>query len=361
MALLALVSCAGARPDPWATPQRGTNYFARPMTAEWLRAARAAGIRWVRLTTAMWPAAGRDHLLGSADGYQGIPPADLAALRAQLDLAAAEGMPVVLTMLSLPGARWRQHNDYEDDLRLWSTPAFQDQTVALWRDLVTAVGDHPALLAVNVVNEPRPPSGAALSALYGRVVAAIREVRPALPVMLDVGFDAAPGSITELTPIDDPAVLYGVHLYEPWELVTWRVHKGRLGYPGPDPGGQHVDAAFLRRTLQAVADWQRRWGVPSDRIALAELGIDRRIRGAPDYLRDAICIAEHRGWHWAFYAFRDWQAMDYEVGDRPLPPGYWAAEERGEPMEPPRGPSPHWDVITAGLAGRLVCPPWERP
>lgn len=335
-----LMACAPRRTDIWASPQRGTNYFARPMTTDWLRAAPAAGVRWVRLTTAMWPAEGRDHLLGSADGYHGISPLDLAALRDQLDLAHRERMRVVLTKLSLPGARWRQHNGYEDDLRLWSDLAFQDQTVALWRDLALAVGDHPALVAVNVVNEPRPPSGAALSALYRRVLGAIREVRPALPVMLDVGTDAAPASITELVPIDDPAVLYGVHLYEPWELVTWRIHEGRLGYPGPAPKGELVDAAFLRRTLQAVADWQQRWAISPNRVVLAEFGIDRRIRGALEYLRDAICVAEHHGWHWAFYAYRDWQAMDYEVRYRPLPDGYWAAEQRGVPMDPPAARAP---------------------
>jgi hypothetical protein len=311
------------------------------------------------LTTANFPAADRDHLIGSADAYTGIPPSDLAALRGQLDLAAAEGLPVVLTMLSLPGARWRQHNGYEDDLRLYEDERFQRQSADFWRDLVSAVGDHPALVGVNVINEPRPPSGAALVDFYSRVLAAIRSVDPTLPVMLDVGTDAAPASIADFRPLDDPAVLYGVHVYEPWEFVTWRIHEGRLHYPGPDAEGRLIDDAFLRQVLRPVADWQRAWSVPDDRIVVAELGIDRRIPGAPEYLRDTICIAEQHGWHWAFFAYRGWQAMDYEIGYRPLPDGYWAAEERGEPMQPDRGPSPHFEVIRKGLLGTLgsECPP----
>ena len=53
-----------------------------------------------------WQGAGRDFLLGDADAYEGIPPADLAELRRVLDDAHAADLRVVLTTLSLPGARY---------------------------------------------------------------------------------------------------------------------------------------------------------------------------------------------------------------------------------------------------------------
>ncbi len=54
---------------------------------------------------------------------------------------------------------------------------------------------------------------------------------------------------------------------------------------------------------------------------------------------------------WAFYAFREdaWHGMDYELGTDRVPPGYWAAVERGD--EPPRigMKSPIWQALHAAL------------
>jgi hypothetical protein len=63
-----------------------------------------------------------------------------------------------------------------------------------------------------------------------------------------------------------------------------------------------------------------------------------------------IDLAEQNGWHWAFYAFRDWEAMDYELGTEPPPAAYWDAEERGEAYPLPRVPNPMFDAIQAGLS-----------
>ncbi len=334
----------------WDTPRRGANYFARPMDDEWLDAAREAGIEWVRLAPAFWPTAERDFLLGDADEYHGLQAQDLAMLREQLDLAEAHGMKVVWSMLSLPGARWRQHNGDEDDPRLWQDTAFREQAVRFWQDLVAEIGEHPALVGVNVLNEPRPLEPAQLDGFYRDVVNAIREIAPTLPILLDPGPDAEPRALAALAAIADPDVLYDVHLYEPWEFVTWRTNQGRFSYPGPDEQGRTIDRAYLASVLARDVEWQSANGVPASRIVLGEFGIDRRIGGAAEWLGDVIELAEENGWHWAFYAFRDWQAMDYELGAEPPPAAYWAAEERGEPYELPRPANPMFDAIRAGLA-----------
>lgn len=343
----------------WDTPRRGTNYFAGLLSPEWLTEAKRLGIGWVRLTTANWPThaptVGRDHLIGSADAYRGIPAEDLDALILQLDMAYASGVPVVLTMLSLPGARWRQHNDDKDDDRLWTDPAFLDQTELFFTDLTARVGHHPALVAINPLNEPRPPNASQLNRFHVRVVAAIRAVNPSLPIMLDVGFDSEPQTIEGLQPFDDPNVLYAVHFYEPWDFTTWRVNKGAYTYPGPDSRGVLVDLQFIQTMFAHVERWQRRHGVESRRVVLAEFGIDRRVGGAAQYLTDVACVAEGHRWHWAFYAFRDWQGMDYELGDAQVPPDYWEALERGESPTLPRVPNPIFGALEAALRGTLDC------
>lgn len=345
--------------DFWDKPQRGTNYFAGPLTPEWLTEARRVGIGWVRLTTANWPAAERDHLIGSADEYNGIPAADMEALISQLDLAHAHKMPVVLTMLSLPGTRWRQHNDDVNDPRLWTDPKFQDQTDQFFKALVAHVGNHPALVAINPLNEPRLLQSEQINLFNNRVVTAIREIDPDLPIMLDVGTDAEPETITNLQPIDDEHVIYAVHFYQPWDFITWRVNQGAYAYPGQDSRGIAIDPAFIQGAFEPVLRWQRDHKILDNRMVLAEFGIDRRIGGAAQYLGDVVCVAQNQGWHWAFYAFRDWQAMDYELGSAPPSPGYWDALERGESPKLARRQNPMFDALEAALRGELDCP--ENP
>ena len=357
----------------WNQPRRGANFFNRRESADRFRAASLAGTGWVRLTFSKWQGAGRDFLIGDADRFSGIPPADLGELRRQLDVAHGAGLKVVLAPLTLPGARWRQHNDNRSDFRLWRDAGWHTQAAAFWRELASALRDHPAVAGYNILNEPHPEltegeveperydfraraarvrdSAADLNALYATVVRAIRTVDARTPIVLDAGLYANPWAIAGLTPIADAAVLYAVHMYEPYVLTTLRQNKGRYAYPGTVEGVSW-DRAALERYLTPVVAWQREHRVPSSRIIVAEFGCDRRVTGAASYLADLLDIFEARGWHWAFYAFREdtWDAMDYELGDGPTPPGYWSALEAGRTPAVRRRDNPLWLVLQRGLA-----------
>ena len=71
--------------------------------------------------------------------------------------------------------------------------------------------------------------------------------------------------------------------------------------------------------------------------------------GCAQLFADTLAEVNARNWHWAVYAFREdeWDAMDYELGERRLPWAYWQAVERGEDGEAhkPRGSNPIWDVL----------------
>lgn len=350
----------------WDTPRHGANLFDRVETDARLGAAAAAGIRLVRLAPDKWETRARDFLLGDADAYQGLVPADLARLRAVLDLAHARGVRVVLTMLSLPGCRWTQNNGGVNDLRLYRDAAFQSQAVAFWRDLARALRGHPALVGYNLLNEPRPERsrdtrGFDLSGFYARVVAAVRTVDANTPIVLDASDDASPAAFARLRRLDDPSVLYALHMYEPWPFIDHR-SEGRVRYPGPvpdddAPGGSRVwSAETVDAWLDQVARWQRETGVPSSRIFAEEFGCPRTHPGAAQWLTDVLDAIERRGWHWAFYSFREdtWSAMDYELGDAPLPPGYWEAVESGHPPALVRARTPLWRILGDRFGARIV-------
>jgi hypothetical protein len=65
VAVLAPEPAPGAPPNPtgrlsfWDSPKRGANLFNQVETRERLRAAREAGLEWVRLVPDKWTGAGR--------------------------------------------------------------------------------------------------------------------------------------------------------------------------------------------------------------------------------------------------------------------------------------------------------------
>jgi endoglucanase len=381
LALALAVAIPAPAEDYWHTTRRGANLFDRTESADRLRAAAAAHIEFVRVAPNKWPAAGRDFLLGDADAFTTIPPADLTKVRAMLDWAQAAGVRVVVTTLSLPGARWRQHNGNKSDFRLWREPKYADQAEAFWRQLATALKGHPALAGYNLVNEPHaeqigggvdfwtfdfdgwrrrvartPPD---MNALYARLVHAIREVDVETPVILDCGVYATPWAMPGLATLEDPRVLYSFHMYEPYVYTTQKLNRGRFTYPGdvPDEGDgtgprRAWNASTLRKFFEPVRKWQAAHQVPANRVLVGEFGVDRRSKGAAGYLSDLVEIFEAEGWHWAFYSFREdtWDAMDYELGDGPTPPGFWEALEKGRSPTFARRDNLLFDVLKNALA-----------
>jgi len=361
----------------WDSQRKGANCQSSRVEATYWRAASAAGIEFVRLAPDGWKAAGRDFLIGNADRFEALPQADVAELRRVLDDAQAADVRVVLTMFSLPGARWKQNNGDRDDARLWHEAPYQVQAAAFWRQLAARLHDHPAIAGYDPLNEPHPERAfgyespddtdfvawsdsaagtpADLDAFNRSIVAAIRAADPTTPIFLEGGFHANPEGLARLLPLDDPAVLYSFHFYEPWNYTTFRVNRGRYAYPGRMPGGwdgptSAWTAEELHARVRCVVEWQRTHDVPSRRVAALEFGVDRRVDGAQAYLQDLVATLNSNDWHWAFYAFRQdgaWGGMDYELGTGPQDPRIWDAESRGEPVErfKKRRDNPLWRVL----------------
>lgn len=345
----------------WDVQRKGGNSFNEtPPDTAYFKALAATGATWVRLTFSKWKGEGRDFLLGDADRYDGIPKKDLATLRRVLDAAQAAGLKVVLAPLSLPGARWAQQNGGKFDDRLWSDPAFAGQAARFWSDLATALKDHPAIAAYNILNEPAPEKTTGLAengampdleawqkqhsggprdlpALYTRIIAAIRAVDPVTPVMVDGGYYANPRMLASWpAPLSDERVLYAFHMYEPYDATSVPNMKRAtpLRYPGVKTayaGGElRWDKAAVAAHVGTAFDWAAAHGVKPNRIVAAEFGCMRLWADCGAYLRDVTDAVDARGGHWAFYAFREdvWDGMDYEL-PASLKPGrfYWLTEQ----------------------------------
>ena len=238
----------------WDAQRKGANRFADRPSEQWIADAVAANIRLVRLAPASWKGEGRDFLIGDADEFKGIPQGDFDQLKAWLDKADAAGIKVVITMLSLPGDRWRQQNGNEPDFRLWRDSRYHAQAAAFWKDLAGRLAGHPAVVGYDILNEPFPErstkfagtdakaieewyakvqgTSADLNLFYATVAAAIREVDKETPIVLACGSWADPRFISYLKPLKDDRVVYSFHMYEPFAFTNLKQNNGRFAYPG---------------------------------------------------------------------------------------------------------------------------------
>ena len=363
LALFAPLATAADLIEFWNTPRHGGNSFNRlPPDQAYFDALSHYGATWVRLSYDKWQPAKRDFLLGDADAYQGLPAADLATLRATLDRAHQAGLKVVIAPLSLPGMRWSQSNQGHFDDRLWQDKRYWSQAAAFWRDMARELKGHPAIGAYNLINEPAPEKQSGLDEhadlaqmqqwyvqeqggardlplMYRQLIAAIREEDTDTPIMVDAGWYAAADAFGYWpTPLEDPRVLYSVHMYEPYAATSApnMTLEHPIAYPGPAPFAgqtQQWDGQRVNRYLQQPLAWADAMGLPRSRLVVGEFGCMRRLPGCRQYLEDVLTVLDRHQLHWAFYSFREdsWDGMDYELGSAKVPWRYWQAIEKGVP------------------------------
>lgn len=386
--LLALSLCSAASAADligfWDQTQRGGNSFNRlPPDQAYFDALKGYGASWVRLSYDKWKPARRDFLIGSADDYRGLEAQDLAVLKASLDRAHRAGLKVVVTPLSLPLMRWKQNNGDRFDDRIWESRDNWRPAARFWRDLAAELKDHPAVAAYNLINEPAPErraglpehsdaaamsawyakrqgSGRDLPAFYRELIAAVRAVDPATPVMVDAGWYAAADTFSYWpAALDDAKTLYSFHMYEPYAATSGPnlkrakpyAYPGRVPF-GERPGLEHWDGQRVATYLRQPLDWAKARGVPLNRMVAGEFGCIRQLAGCKRYLEDVLTVLEGEKLHWAFYSFREdnWDAMDYELGSGKVAWQYWDAMEKGLPDPVKREATPEFEPIRKRLA-----------
>ncbi|MDR1528429.1 MAG: hypothetical protein LBS22_02480 [Puniceicoccales bacterium] len=122
--------------------KKGTNVFNEKIFQEDIRAAKVYEIGFIRLTLDKFPSTGQDFLMGNANCYEHLNGDDLALLKKILGVCVEEDMPVIITMLGLPGSRWKQLNGDNDDLRIWQDTDFQRRAARFWKDLARELRDY---------------------------------------------------------------------------------------------------------------------------------------------------------------------------------------------------------------------------
>jgi len=369
----------GGGNDFWETQKKGANCFNQVMTEQWFSDARDMGLEWVRLAYDKWDTDHRDFLIGDASNYTGLVEKDLKFLKQVITWAGKYDINLVITPLSLPGARWRQNNNNMTDARLWEDHVYWEQAIQFWTDLAGELKGFENIAAYNIINEPHPELGTGLKEhdkpgdvsmfirwyenvkgtprdiylFYDEVIKAIRKIDPEKMIMLDAGWYGQPGTFCYWpSALEDSNILYSFHMYEPYEYTSNKNfrEKNNYVYPGLIPFGNDTvywDKETIALYFKPFLAWVSDKNIPINRIVAGEFGCMRKNAGAQKYLEDMINFFNYHNFHWAFYSFREdaWDGYDYELGTENLGWKYWQAIENGETPPLPRRDNPLFNVI----------------
>ena len=125
----------------------------------------------------------------------------------------------------VPAAQWPL-NYLEPNVKacfdgLWNDPALGEAHAAAWRHIAGRLGDHPAVIGFDAINEPHWGSHdlftferERLQPFYDRDVAAVRAVAPHWVAFLEPAGSRNIGIPTSLQPFAYPDVVYAPHAYD---------------------------------------------------------------------------------------------------------------------------------------------------
>ena len=109
-------------------------------------------------------------------------------------------------------------------------------------------------------------------------------------------------------PINDPYIIYGVHMYLPHEYTHQGIHGRQLGikYPGT-VSFSFWDKKQLEKSMMPAIEFQKKYNVL---IWVGEFSAARWADGANQYLSDLIDIFDKHGWGWAYFQYKSWHGWD---------------------------------------------------
>ncbi len=157
------------------------------------------------------------------------------------------------------GAYWRMMRAPKD---FWLDPALLEHYTQLWEMMARRYGEHPAMLAYDVFNEPMPDSLAptyfdqqVLQPFYEELIRRIHAVSPAALIVYEpsINWDAFANQFTSM-PFE--GIVYSPHIY------TGGTAGGLTGYGGdPAPLRVEVEKAVSEAQAQGVPLYVGEFGI----------------------------------------------------------------------------------------------------
>lgn len=234
-----------------------------------------------------------------------------------LPLARKYGIKMILDLHYGPGTGINKV--YSNSLN-WE-PAQQKLLIQIWREIASRYKNEPLIYGYDILNEPREdhyeyqPGNDRWQGLAEKICAAIREIDPHTPIIVEPILWGSIAGLKQLQPIQQPNIIYSFHFYDPHIYTHQNVpglkNNKEWTYPGII-GGVLWNREKMYQEIQPVIDFQKKHNVP---IFVGEFSAVRWAPGADLYLKDLISIFEENGWDWTYHAFREWRGWSLEAYD----------------------------------------------
>ncbi len=266
-------------------------------------------------------------------------PAAVAHLDEQLEMIGRAGMWATIALRTGPGRNeltfnreeagdWFEEEDLDESV--WSDAGAQDAWVEMWRYTAERYRDHPVVVGYDLMVEPNANDVVAdewdpdvfyaeyagaladWNRLHPRIAAAIREVDPDTPILVEGMSYSSVDWIPYLKLPDVSRVVVAVHQYEPHDY-THAEEPGGITYPGTmdsDQDGETeiFDRSWLVGLLETVDGFETAHSTP---VVINEFGTIRWRPGAATYLDDEMTLFEEHGWSHSYWVWTpDWGPLD---------------------------------------------------
>ncbi|HEY0335646.1 MAG TPA: cellulase family glycosylhydrolase [Stenotrophomonas sp.] len=331
--LLGLLICSVAAPAAMAGEfKRGVNlnqwldtYATGAVPVQSLRDLRAAGFDHVRLPV--------DPVQLGWTPRRGAVMTDVSKLLSAIEVIRSADLDVIVDM----------HPDHDTQQIIEVDPQGTEAFLGLWSWLAKQLRRTPADdVAIELLNEPQY-QGVGGAVRWGRfqkrLLRTVRVVLPHHTVVITGRKTGTLDGLIEITPVDDPNVLYSFHFYAPsifthqgatwmrnvpwttaghWHDMRYPAQQARRRQPWIDRGGdtergiaemnQYLRDDWCRaeigQTWAPLFAWARRY--PAARIRLGEFGVIRaNVEPISRYrwLADVRTEAEANGWGWTIWNY----------------------------------------------------------
>ena len=189
--------------------------------------------------------------------------AGFAWLDRAIEWAGNHGLRAILDMHSLPGYTFMDPVNNPDAVpALFVEPQVQAHFFGLWRAIAARYLGRFDHVVFELANEIAAPDAGQWNDLAARAVRAIREVDTKRPIVVGSNCWNVTFTFKELALIDDPAIIYNFHFYNPFpfthQLAPWSPELMAYGktvdYPGRIPGLRSAGATARAAGNERIGD-----------------------------------------------------------------------------------------------------------